>query len=235
MNGCRLCLVSLSDNAPPPQFFEQNTKTFFKRMVFVNKHCVVLALSFRRVLVDSGETLFSALRRMDGEALAQAFDLYASGIYKYAFRHGGNAWTADEIVGYVFSRLLEHLSEGRGPTSNLRSYLFEIAHHRLVDEVRSVQRTSPLEAVELTLHDGTLIYMNIENRIVFEPILRAIQNYLTDYQRHVIMLRFFEGFSMRETANILGRSEKQVKAAQNRAIVKLRKVLDYKKQEYKFQ
>jgi RNA polymerase sigma-70 factor, ECF subfamily len=184
--------------------------------------------------MQNRDTLLRAVRRMDGEALAQSFDLYAPGIYKYAFRHCRNPWAADEIVGEVFARLLEHLSHGQGPVANLRSYLFEIASHQVVDEVRSVKRTAPLEAVEFTAHEGISLHMNVENRIVFEPILRAIKNDLTDYQRHVVILRFFEGFSMRDTARILGKSEKHVKAAQNRAIVKLRKVLDDEKHKYKF-
>jgi len=51
---------------------------------------------------------------------------------------------------------------------------------------------------------------------------------LTEDQRHVIVLRFLEGFSLRETADIIGKQVYNVKVIQNRGIVKLRKALGYK-------
>ena len=56
----------------------------------------------------------------------------------------------------------------------------------------------------------------------------AIRNDLTEDQRHVIVLRFLEGFSLRETADIIGKQVYNVKVIQNRGIVKLRKALGYK-------
>ena len=67
--------------------------------------------------------------------------------------------------------------------------------------------------------------------MLFEIILQAVHNNLTDYQRHVIVLRFFEGFSLRETASILGKSAEHIKSTQNRAIKALRKVLNCHKVE----
>jgi RNA polymerase sigma-70 factor (ECF subfamily) len=48
---------------------------------------------------------------------------------------------------------------------------------------------------------------------------------LTDDQRHVIILRFLEGFNLNETAAILGKQVGHIKVIQNRAITKLRKAL----------
>jgi len=164
---------------------------------------------------------------MNGDALAKLFDLYAPTLHNYALHFCNNALLADNIVGDVFAKLLEKLSCGYGPRANLRSYLFETTYHLLVDEVRYSRRRLPLEVVDFLPCDGNSAHIGFENRTLFETISRAIRNDLTDYQRHVIILRFFEGFSMRETAAILGKSASHVKAAQNRAIVTLRKVLAY--------
>jgi RNA polymerase sigma factor (sigma-70 family) len=58
--------------------------------------------------------------------------------------------------------------------------------------------------------------------------MRAIRNNLTDIQRHVIILRFMEGLSLRETAKIVKKEVNYVKVIQNRAIATLRKALDHK-------
>jgi RNA polymerase sigma-70 factor (ECF subfamily) len=175
--------------------------------------------------METNTMLLASARMMDCEAIEKVFDLYAHALFKYAFRFCESALVADQVVGDVFSRLLEHLAAGRGPSGNLRSYLFEMTYHLLVDETRYSQRRVPIEAVESLLPGGVPTSVIIENRLLFETVLCAIKNDLTDYQRHVIVLRFLEGFSLCETGMILGKPARDIKAAQSRAIRNLRKAL----------
>lgn len=172
-------------------------------------------------------TLLEGAKRMDRESLVKIFDLYSSVLYNYVYRLCNDALKADFIVGDVFAKLLEHLSVGRGPSTNLRSYLYEIAYHLIVDDARHTNRSAPIEVLDLLPADGHAANLSVEDRVLFESILRAIMNNLTDDQRHVIVLRFLEGFSVQETAAIIGKEESNVKVIQNRAIAALRKVLDY--------
>jgi RNA polymerase sigma-70 factor (ECF subfamily) len=172
------------------------------------------------------QPLLNAARRMDEEALVRIFDLYASPLYNYALRLCGDPVLADHIVGDVFAKLLEQLAAGKGPTSNLRSYLYEMAHHRFVDEARHFHRRVSLEALSLGRPDLRAQVLGVEDRIMFKKVLDAIQHDLTDDQRHVIILRFLEGFNLHETAAILGKDSDHVKVIQNRAIAKLRTVFE---------
>jgi RNA polymerase sigma-70 factor (ECF subfamily) len=171
--------------------------------------------------------LLDSARRMNGDALVKFFDLYSPALYNYALRLCNDALMADHIVGDVFAKLLDHLSAGNGPATNLRSYLYQMTYHLIIDETRYWHGRVPLEVVDFIRYDGHSAYLGLEQRIVFETISQAIQKDLTAYQRHVIILRFLEGFSLRETAAILGKSVNIVKAAQNRAITTLRKALGY--------
>jgi RNA polymerase sigma-70 factor (ECF subfamily) len=168
---------------------------------------------------------------MDEEALVKIFDLYATPLYKYALRLCGDSFLADQIVGDVFARLLEQFSAGQGPRANLRSYLYETAYHRIIDEARASRRSAPLEALTFARQDGQAELPNVEEQILFEAILHAIKNDLTEDQRHVIVLRFLEEFSLRETAAILGKSVNHVKVIQTRAMAKLRRACQYKDRE----
>lgn len=174
--------------------------------------------------MEADLTLLDAARRMNQEALAEIFDRYSSALYKYALRLCNDAMLADQVVGDVFARLLDRLSAGHGPLTSLRSYLYQMAYHLIVDEARYWRGRVALDIVDFLRHDHAFIHSNLENRILFETISCAIQNELTDYQRHVIILRFLEGFSLYETAAILGKSVNIIKAVQNRAIVTLRTV-----------
>jgi RNA polymerase sigma-70 factor (ECF subfamily) len=167
-----------------------------------------------------------ALKEMDEEALTKAFDLYAHDIFKYVVHNCGNVVIADQIVGDVFSKLLDQLSQGNGPVSNLRSYLVEIAYHAMVDEVRHDRRMAPLGELELALPATDYTDTTAEEHMLVGIILQAIQFDLTDDQRHVIILRFLEGFSLKETALLMGKKINNIKVTQNRAVAALRKAID---------
>lgn len=165
---------------------------------------------------------------MDQEALVKIFDLYASRLYNYALRLCGDPLMADNIVGDVFAKLLEHLASGNGPTSNLRSYLYEMAYHIIVDEARSSRRRAPLEALISLRTDARSGWQGLEDPILLDRLWHAIQHDLNENQRHVIVLRFLEGFSLQETAAILGKEVSHIKVLQSRALVKLRNILESK-------
>jgi RNA polymerase sigma-70 factor (ECF subfamily) len=131
---------------------------------------------------------------------------------------------ADHIVGDVFAKFLDQLSSGNGPRLNLRSYLYQMAYHLIIDEVRYSKHRVPLDDLDLNKYEESAFLLS-ENRVVFERLVCAIRNVLTDDQRHVIVLRFLEGMSLLETATIMGKSVNHVKVIQNRAIGSLRKSL----------
>jgi RNA polymerase sigma-70 factor (ECF subfamily) len=174
------------------------------------------------------ELLLQAVKRMDKEAIVKVFDLYASPLYNYALRLCRDPLTADHIVGDVFAKLLEQLAAGNGPKFNLRSYLYETAYHLIVDEARSSNRQAPLDVLTSLRPDVRSGQLGSEEQIMFEKALDAIQHDLTDDQRHVIVLRFLEEFSLRETATILDKDVNHVKVIQSRALAKLRKVFESK-------
>lgn len=176
----------------------------------------------------SESALLDRARRFDAEALATIFDCYAHALYKYALHYCHDVIEADNIVGDVFSQLLEHLSAGKGPRSNLRSYLYQIAYHIMIDQARYSQHLASLEpGTELRDSKGS-VPNQVEDKEVMDALQTALENDLTNDQRHVIVLRFREGFDLQETARITGKSVNAVKVLQNRAVNRLQQILDRK-------
>lgn len=171
-------------------------------------------------------TLLESVREMDNEALIEIFDLYSPALYNYAIHLCNDPSIADYIVGDVFAKLLDQLSAGNGPSTNLRSYLYEMAYHLIIDEVRYSHRRAPFEVVDLMRYNGHATSLNLENQVLIKTIMQAIRNDLTEDQRHVVILRFLEGFSLRETAGILGKEVGHIKVIQNRAVATLRQALE---------
>jgi len=169
-------------------------------------------------------TLLKAIRNLDQDALVSIFDIYAPILYKYAMRLCGNPDEADDVVGHVFSELLRHMKKGTGPRDNLRAYLFQIAYHKIVDQARDRQRTTPLDSVS-SESSGESIQRYHEESEKIRKLGELIQKILNEDQRQIILLRYMEEFSLKETAKITGKSINNIKVIQNRAIAKLRNFL----------
>ena len=162
---------------------------------------------------------------MSVDVFAKLFDLYAPAIYNYAFRLCDDPLIADQIVGNVFTSLAEHLSMGHGSMINVRAYLYELAYHLVVKEVCNAHSSALMKAVDARYEARYPVDVSAKDWMSFEVAMRAILNDLTDDQRHVVILRFMEGFSLKETAAIMGKTVNNVKVIQNRALASLRKVL----------
>jgi RNA polymerase sigma-70 factor (ECF subfamily) len=163
-------------------------------------------------------------KHLDQGALAAIFDRYSRSIFMYALRLCEDPLEADQIVGDVFNQFLEQVSRGGGPKTNLRSYLYQIAYHIVIDHVRERQRIVPLDIVD-TNREGVTLELQVEEQTLLKEITSAIQNDLTEEQKHVIVLRFQEDLSLRETAEIMGKDINAIKSLQKRAILKLQKSL----------
>ena len=180
--------------------------------------------------IEDEAALLKAARQLDQAALASIFDSYAPALYGYILRLCHDPEQADQIIGDVFSKLLEKLADGKGPHKNLRSYLYQIAYHLFIDQTRYDQHIAPIEIVEYISGETSTVQDEIENRALLDTVLLAINNDLTVDQRHVIVLRFLEGMNLQETAKVVGKSVNNVKVLQNRGVEKIRKVLGLRDQ-----
>jgi RNA polymerase sigma-70 factor (ECF subfamily) len=177
--------------------------------------------------VTEGPNLLKAAQKLDEAALTTIFDQFAPAIYKYTLRLCHDSIVADNIVGDVFAQLLEQFGQGKGPRTNLRSYLYQTAYHLVVDRSRDNQHNAPLEVAANAYEGGQFAptQSQIEERVMMEALITAMQTELTEDQRHVIILRFLEDFSLKETAEIIGKEVNNIKVIQNRGIAKLRKAM----------
>jgi RNA polymerase sigma-70 factor, ECF subfamily len=170
-------------------------------------------------------TFLATSKRIQQDVPTAIFEQYAPALYKYAFRFYQSAMIADRVVGDIFARFLEQLSIGRYSGINLRLDLYIIAYDILVREARYCNYFVPAES-KILKHADPMV-QDIEDPQLFRNLQHALLHKLTDDQRHVVILRFVEGFSIKETALITGKKVGTVKVIQNRGIAALRKALGY--------
>lgn len=149
-------------------------------------------------------------------------------IYIYIFLRVRHKQESEDMTQETFVKAIrteERYIEG---SVNISALLKTIARNLIIDRWRKKQKTlDPLTLEpELILTDiGSDLEKIIEQK---EQVAYAL-SILNDEQRRVITLRLLQGLSVKETANLLGRSENFVKVTQFRAI---HKVKDLMKKEF---
>ena len=156
--------------------------------------------------------------------MGELYDRYAPRIYAYIYRRVGDAQLAEDLAGGVFLRVVQAIRSERVWHTSFQAWLYRIAHNLVADNYR---RQRP--AVELELDEGLVAAEDDPASAVAERLsrqrLRAAISRLTLDQQQVLALRFGEGMTAREAAQVMGRSVGAVEALQHRALAALRRVI----------
>lgn len=171
------------------------------------------------------DSLIDRLHRWDELALTEVYDTFAPALYRYAYRLLGHQPTAQEIVADTFFRFLTALKKGSGPKENISAWLYRVAHNLVVDYYRRSppEEPVPIDSVQLFAPDGSADRIMEQEKATY---LRQAMWKLTTAQQQVIALRFLEGLSNEEVANIMSKTVGSVKALQHRALASLRRILE---------
>ena len=149
-------------------------------------------------------------------------------VYIFVFLRVRHKQEAEDITQETFIKAIRSEDRYIEESVNISALLKTIARNLIIDKWRKKQKTQePLSLEpELFLTDmGSDLEKIIEQKEQVEHALYL----LNEDQRKVIVLRLLQGRSIKETAELLGKTEAFVKVIQFRAI---KKVQDLMKKEF---
>src|SRR5262245_40335284 len=130
----------------------------------------------------------------------------------------------DGLTNDVFAQVHRNLGGFRGDEAGFRSWLFTIAHHRMIDDRRRAGRQPQLQ------HDPA-----VDERVGWGDVeedalaamaperVRDLLAVLSPDQRDVVLLRIVADLSVEDVARMLHKREGAIKALQHRALATLRR------------
>lgn len=173
---------------------------------------------------DSALALVHRAQHGDAEAFSQLYELYFPKVYQYVLRHVSNAEVAQDLTSDVFLKAMEHLHTYRFQDVPFTSWLYRIAHNRVIDHYRRQPKQQPVELVDQGPFAIKPVSMDsswiLNRKIVYDAI-----SVLTKEQREVVVRRLLHGQSIAETARALHRTEDAVKQLQRRGLSALERLL----------
>lgn len=136
------------------------------------------------------------------------------------------AFEPEDLSSDAFLGVFAGLRSFEGTEQQFRSWVFTIAHRRLIDERRRrirkpVTPTDDVEALDHRAGDAEEDALSaVGRRRVYELCAE-----LSADQREVLLLRIVADLTVEQIAGVVGKSSGAVKALQRRALTALRKKL----------
>jgi RNA polymerase sigma-70 factor, ECF subfamily len=174
---------------------------------------------------DRSSDLVRRAQMGDRQAFSDLYELYSPKIYAYVLRHvNGEIEVAQDLTGDVFLKAMEHLATYRFQDVPFSSWLYRIAHNRVIDHYRRAPKLQPVDIEDeepvAEKAAGLDVSWLLNRRVLYDAI-----NMLTPEQRNVVVLRLLQCRSVAETACTMGRSEDAIKQLQRRALAALERIL----------
>ncbi len=141
----------------------------------------------------------------DPDPVAAAYAAHAPELHAYVLARFGGHVTAEDVVQEAFARLVREVAAGRAPDA-VRPWLYRVAHNLAVSELRSPgHREAELDVPGRPEPRAASAEAELEAWSV-DPALRAALGALSPAARLSVLLAA-DGYSSREIAAVVGRTE----------------------------
>jgi RNA polymerase sigma-70 factor (ECF subfamily) len=142
-------------------------------------------------------------------------------VYAYVASLLRDRSAAEEVTAQAFERAYRKRSTYRPARGSAEAWLFGIARHAALDELRRLKRRATLEGEPEDIHATTP--EDHADAVVRRATVRAALAGLDPRDRDLVALKFHAGLSNAEIGRVLGMSESNVGTKLHRVMQRLRR------------
>lgn len=175
-------------------------------------------------LGEAFDEVLAAAQAGGAWAFARLYEDLAGVVTGYLRLRGAS--DPDEVASETFLAVFRGLDTFAGGEEQFRSWVFTIAHRRMLDERRYWSRRPATTALEGQIDEPWVD--GPEDQVVGalqSERLRSLLDELSPAQRDVVLLRVLGELTIEETAQVVGKRAGAVKQLQRRGLSKLREEL----------
>ncbi len=177
-------------------------------------------------MLDGEEKLIGDAVKGKSSAFAPLYDHYQPMIYRFVFVKVGRREDAEDITHQVFLSAWQNIGNYKHRGHPFSSWLYQIARNQVVDHYRAKKSEVSLEVMDPDYFVAPAIaHFDLSTKLEMEKVRVAIAQLKPEYQ-DVVIMRFIEDLSLKESAQALAKTEGAIKLMQHRAIKELQRVLD---------
>ncbi len=175
------------------------------------------------------EVLMSRVQSGDPEALGHLFDRYSRLVLWIGLRILRDTAEAEDLVQDVFLYVYTRSRVFDQAKGSARSWLVQVSYHRALDRRRYLNarffydRTSPRNSDARVERAAECRAEGLGELLYWESYLRRAFEELSEDQRKILKLHFFEGYTLLEISEKLGQSLGNIRHYYYRGLEHLRK------------
>ncbi len=161
-------------------------------------------------------------------ALAELERLYGVAIYRYLRAMIDDDDAAHDVWQTTFLQAFRDLDRFSG-RSSLKTWLYRIARHRCLDELRARRRRQKRFTLTAVAPEAEDVGASPEDRLGDRERLSALERCvraLAPEARAAVLLRYAQGFSYQEMSEVCGEKPATLRARVSRAMPVLRKCVE---------
>ena len=164
--------------------------------------------------------LVEQVLRGDQFAIEELHERYVNRIFNYIFMQTSNYHDSEELLQDVFFKVASQLHTFAGKSS-FETWIYKITRNTIIDHYRRNKKNKNSIAMNHNYLDSMAGSEESAENVVLrglhkDEVMLTLKKLPENY-RLVLYLRFIEGFSIKETAHIMGKTTLSVKALQHRA------------------
>jgi RNA polymerase sigma-70 factor (ECF subfamily) len=158
----------------------------------------------------------------DGDAFGQLYDRYVDTVYRFVYFRVNDRTLAEDFTSETFLRALRRIGTISYQGRDIGAWFVTIARNIILDHVKSARNRLEITTADTLERDDRAPSPESEviDALTSDRLMAAVRQ-LGEEQRECVMLRFIQGFSVSETAAVMGKNDGAVKALQHRAVRKL--------------
>lgn len=170
--------------------------------------------------------LLRLAQRGDGEAFGRIYDRYVDQVYRYLYYRVGSHALAEDLTSETFLRALRRIDSFSWQGRDIGAWFITIARNLVTDHIKSSRSRLEISSGHMLDVDQSDegIEQKVLDRLQGAALLAALRQ-LKAEQQECLILRFLQGLSVAETAEIMDRSEGAIKQLQLRGVRTLAKLL----------
>ncbi len=176
-------------------------------------------------MLDGEQKLIERAIKGKASAFGSLYDYYQPRIYRFVLIKVGRREEAEDLTHEVFKNAWLNIESYKDMGFPFSSWLYKIARNQITDFYRAAKGETSIDKIDPEYFAiPASIQLDLADKMEIERVKDAIQELKPEYQ-DILVMRFIEDMSVKETAESVEKSEGAVKVLQHRAMKELKNIL----------
>ncbi len=170
---------------------------------------------------DEEKKLVKGAKKGDKSAFGALYKIFLSRIYRFILYLIYDSHLAEDLTQETFLRAWKYLPKFSLKKGTFQAFLYKIARNLVIDH----QRKKKSVLLNIEFGESIAVNENFEEKLIADERVKKVREALSglaEFDRQLIVLRYFDELSFAEIAKVVGKKEGAIRVRTHRALKTLK-------------